>query len=170
VSGARKTYLDSTANLDLAEQTAKQDYGIDPGFNDYQANPTSRAAALEAAYKTANRGTMAGAGYQLYSGSTSNRLGTNRRDYDFNRDSLAKEYRDYLNEIGTGRLKAKEDQEREEREAYWDRIEAAENAPVTPIAPPTPSGPGAYSKNKRGPRYGISTNKAAPAPKKKGKK
>src|ERR1044072_4070193 len=149
VAGANKRYLDATNDFDLAEQTAKQDYGLDPGFNDYKSNPYSRAALLEQSYQTANRGTMNSAGLQLYSGSTSNRLNANRATNAINRDSLAKSYRDALQEISTGRTKAAEDKAREEQEAYWDRIAEAEANEPEAAAAPAASG-GAKAKAKKG--------------------
>ena len=165
VAGANKKYLDSSGNFDLQEQQAKQDFGLDPGFNDYKSNPNSRAALLEQTYLTANRGTMNSAGLQLYSGSTSNRLGGNRANYSANRDQLAKSYRDALGEIGAGRLKAAEEKAEAEREAEWERIAAAEG--VEPEAEAAPA-PGGKKRPKR--RKPAPVAPAVPAPGKKKKR
>jgi hypothetical protein len=138
VAGAQKSYLDASGNFDLAEQNAKQEFGLDPGFNDYKVNPNSRAALLEETYLKGNRGITNSAGLQLYSGSTSNRLGANRTDYGVNRDQLAKTYRDALGEISAGRTKAAEEKAEKEREAEWERISAAESA--EPEAEAAPAG------------------------------
>lgn len=140
VSGARKSYLNASADFDLAERGAKQDFGLDPGFNDYKSNPYSRAALLEQSYQAANRGTMNSAGYQLYSGSTSNALYGNRARADENRDALAKAYRDALGEIKTARTQAAEEKAEREAEAEWERISAAEGAELDPDAAPAPGG------------------------------
>jgi hypothetical protein len=147
VSGARKSYLDASGNFDLNEQTAKRDFGLDPGFNDYKSNPNSRAALLEQSYQAQNRGTTNSAGLQLYSGSTSNRLGANRANYGTNRDELAKAYRDSLGEISAGRTKAAEDKAEKEREAEWERIAAAEGS--EPEAEASPAGKAKAKKPSR---------------------
>lgn len=172
VAGAQKSYLNASGNFDLAEQTAKQDFGLDPGFNDYKANPNSRAALLEQTFNQRNRGTMNSAGLQLYSGSTSNRLATNRSAYSGDRDQLAKAYRDALGEITTGRVKAQEDKETAEREAYWDRVGAAEDAPLDAETAPAPGAPKAKAKKKTSDRkkqtqVAVANSRAAPAGKKK---
>lgn len=137
VNAARRGYLGSQTNFDLAEQEAKQDYGLDQGFNDYKANPYSRAALLEQSYQNANRGTMNSAGLQLYSGSTSNALGSNRSTLDLNRNNLANSYREALGEITAGRTKAAEEKAEKERQAEWERIEAAEaQEPEGEASPP----------------------------------
>jgi len=153
VAGARKSYLDASGNFDLAEQTAKQDFGLDPGFNDYKSNPYSRAALLEQSYQNANRGTMNNAGLQLYSGSTSNALGANRGVYSQNRDELAKTYRDALGEITAGRTKAAEEKAEREREAEWERIAGAEGAELDPQTAPGGGG-GKKGKPKSKPKGG----------------
>lgn len=147
VSGANRSYLNANVNFDLAEQGAKQDFGLDPGFNDYQSNPYSRAALLQQSYLNANRGTMNSAGLQLYSGSTSNRLSANRSANAQGRDQLAKAYRDALGEISTGRAKAAEAKAEATQQAYWDRIEAAEGS--EPEAAAAPEAGGGQRKRKR---------------------
>lgn len=165
IAGARRKYLDAEGNYDLAEQTAKQDFGLDSGFNDYQSNPNSRAALLEQTYLNHNRGIMNSAGLQLYSGSTSNRLGANRTAYGTNRDQLAATYRDALGEIGAKRSQAAEEKAEAEQAAEWDRIGAAENAPLDPEA-----APGAKAKSKakaRRPKRAIADNRPAPPPRRR---
>lgn len=170
VGNAQKTYLDATANYDLAEQTAKQDYGIDPGFNDHQSNPNSRAAALEQAYLRNNQGTMNSAGLQLYSGSTSNRLASNRSNYGVNRDQLMKSYRDALNEISQGRTDAAQAKSDEGIDAYWDSVSEAEDAPLDPAAAPPKKKPQKKKDRKQQTKQAVAAARPAQAPKKKGKK
>ncbi|MGH2939564.1 MAG: hypothetical protein ACRDPE_15760 [Solirubrobacterales bacterium] len=136
VDEARKKYLNTINDINLNEQTSKQEYGLDSGFNDYKANPYSRAALLEKSYETANRGTTNSAGIQLYSGSTSNRLGANRSTRDLNYNNLRGEYQNTLNELNAGRTRAAEAEHETEQEAYWNRIrEAEEHEPVAEAAP-----------------------------------
>lgn len=171
VAGARKNYLDSYANFDLAEQGAKQDFGLEAGFNDYKTNPYSRAALLEESFQKGNRGTVNAAGLQLYSGSTSNRLFNNRTNYGKGRDELMKQYQEALGEIGTGRREAAERKSEEEREAYWDRVGAAEGAPLeADTAPPgaPPGAPGKKQNRKKQTQQAVANNRAV-APRKKGK-
>jgi len=148
VSGARRKYLNAEGNLDLSEAQAKQEFGLDPGFNDYQSNPNSRAALLEQTYLNHNRGIMNSAGLQLYSGSTSNRLGNNRSAYGANRDQLASTYRDALGEIGAKRTQAAEEKAEAEQGAEWDRIGDAEKAPLDPEAAPGRGGKAPRGKAK----------------------
>jgi hypothetical protein len=171
VGGARKNYLDSSANFDLAELTAKQDYGIDPGFNDYLANPNARAALLEQTFQRKNKGTVNSSGLQLYSGSTSNRLNANRSNYGVARDELAKSYRDALGEITSGRTKAEQDLEGTEVDAGWDRVGEAEAAPLDPsTAPAKPAAKKPQANRKQQTKAAVANARPAPAPKKKGKK
>lgn len=170
VAGARRKYLTEGANFDLAEQQAKQEFGLEgpseaagakkrremgmgwqggPAFNDYKANPFSRAALLEESYRNANRGTVNAAGMQLYAGSTSNALGSNRRVYDQSRDELAKAYQEALGEISAGRAKAAEERAEREREAEWERISAAEGAELDPEAAPSGGGRGRSGNRQR---------------------
>ncbi len=135
VGEANKKYLNTLNNLDLTEQSEKQEYGLDPGFNDYKANPYSRAAALEQSFETANRGTTNAAGLQLYSGSTSNKLGANRTTRDGNFNNLQSEYQNALNTVSQSRAKAKEEQAETDQEAYWNSVrEAEEHEPVAEAA------------------------------------
>lgn len=180
VNAARRNYLGENTNFDLAERAAKQDFGLDRGFNDYKANPYSRAALLEQSYQNANRGTVNSRGLQLYSGSTSNVLGSNRSTYDSNRDQLAKAYRDALGEISTGRAKSAQEKAEREREAESERITAAEaQEPDAEAAPPGEGGGGGggggggkkkkQPKQKPKPGPGIGPGKPVSKPKKKGK-
>lgn len=158
VAGARRNYLNSQSNFDLAEQEAKADYGLDQGFNDYKANPYSRAALLEQSYRDANRGTVNTSGLRLYSGSTSNALAGNRSTRDLSYNNLANTYREALGEITKGRTEAAERRAEEEREAEWKRIMAAEESePDAEAAPPGPANAKKKpksSKKKGGPAVG----------------
>lgn len=170
VAGGNKKYLNASGNLDLAEQAAKQDYGLDPGYNDYKVNPNSRAALLEEKFQQGNRGVVNSAGLNLYSGSTSNRLANNRTVNAQNRDTLAKSYREALGGISAERTKAAEEKAETEQGAYWDRIGKAEEAPLDPSTAPGKSK--AKSKAKAKTKQSITKTAIAnnkPAKKGKGK-
>lgn len=138
VAGARRSYLNSQNDFNLSEREAEQEFGLAPGFNDYKANPYSRAALLEKSYLDANRGTINSAGLNLYSGSTSNALGSNRGIYGENRDQLQRSYLGAQGEIRAGRAKAAQERAEREQEAEWERIAAAEGADLDPEAAPAP--------------------------------
>ena len=169
VNEARRNYLDSQGNFELARKEAEQDYGLAPGFNDYKANPYSRAALLEQSYQNANRGTTNSAGLQLYSGSTSNALAGNRSTKDLNYDNLSRAYNEALGGITKGETEAKERKAEEEREAEWRRIEAAEASEPDSEASPAGGGGGGGWRGQAPKGKGAGT--IAPfKPKKKGKK
>lgn len=137
ISNANRNYLGANTNLDFAETGVRQDFGLDPGYNDYKSNPYSRAALLEQHFQEGNRGVMNNANLQLYSGSTGNRLTQNRQGYSQDRDSLMRAYRDALQEIQDKRLAAQEERGNQETEAGWDAVSAAEDAPLDSTQAPT---------------------------------
>lgn len=131
-AAARQKYANTVGGLGLQKTATEQDFGISPGYNDYQANPWSRMALLEQQYQKANRGTtnsMAAAG-QLYAGATSNALDSNRQFDAQERDSLEKTYRNKLQELSDQEAAAKANEGAELNEAGWKRLEAAERAPL----------------------------------------
>lgn len=144
VSAARSKYNNTMTGLGLQRTATEQDYGLAPGYNDYQSNPYSRAALLESSFQRANRGSLNSyaASGQLYAGSLSNALGGDRSSYDRNRDSLSKAYRDALQEIGDRETGAANDKGEAENEAYWRRVEGAEKEPLEPMEAPEPGGRG----------------------------
>lgn len=162
VSGARRKYLNEGIGFDLSEQQAKQEFGLEAGFNNYQSNPYSRAALLEAEFQKANRGTMNSAGRALYGSSTSNALGANRAGYGRNRNELANAYREALGEISTGRARATQEKADSEAEAEWERISSAEEAPLEPQAAPAGKGRGrGRGGGKRNQRPAVAPSKPA---------
>lgn len=140
MGAAGRRYLSRTGDFDLDEATAKQDFGLDDGFNDYKVNPNSRAALLEDSFQSSQRGVTNTAGLDLYSGGTGNRLAANRESFSQNRDALEKLYRDTLGSIGGERTKASEDRGNEEDEAAWDRANEASDAPLDPDTAPAKGG------------------------------
>lgn len=140
VGNARAKYNNALINAGLAQTTAQQEYGLDTGFNDYQANPYSRAALLEQSFQRANRGSTnsyASSG-QLYAGSLSNALTANRSSYGESRDSLEKTYRAALQEIEDRKTQARNDMNDEIAGAGWDRVSAASAADLQPDTSPAP--------------------------------
>lgn len=162
VGGARNKYNSALINAGYAQTAAQQEYGLDPGFNDYKANPYSRAALLEQSYLKANRGsnTSYAAQGQLYAGSLSNALDANRSAYGQSRDSLEKAYRDALHEIDERRTNARNEMNDEIAQAGWDRVTSASGADLEPETSPEGKKSGAKSnknskpnnqgKNKKG--------------------
>lgn len=138
ISGARKSYLDATGSTTLDEETLKQEFGLDGPYADVTSNPNSRAALLEETFKQHNAGTMNTAGYNLYSGSTGNRLNANRVGYGRDRDQLEQLYRDELQKLNDRRLEAAERKQGEEGEADWERVQHAEEEPLDPTQAPQP--------------------------------
>jgi hypothetical protein len=141
VANARAKFNSANTGLDYQKTREDQEYGLTPGFNDYQSNPYSRAALLEQSYQRADRGSTNSyaASGQLYAGSLQNSLGVNRGNYGQGRDSLEKAYRDALQEITQKRLAAQNEENEEISNADWKRIEAAENAELEPETSPEPS-------------------------------
>lgn len=162
VGNAHNKYNSALINAGYAQTAAQQEYGLDPGFNDYKANPYSRAALLEQSYLKANRGSITSyaAQGQLYAGSLSNALGANRSAYGQSRDSLEKAYRDALHEIDERRTNARNEMNDEIAQAGWDRVTAASGADLEPETSPAPknskakaannSKPSNQGKNKKG--------------------
>lgn len=149
VAGAQKSYLTGQGDLNAAERSVKQDFGLE---NDYAANPYSRAALLQENFQRANRGTTNSAGLQLYSGSTGNHLAANRESYGQSRDQLERSYREALGQINEKRVQEREEREAAEREAEFDRNEKAAEADLEPEA--APQGGGGGNKRRRRKRRG----------------
>jgi hypothetical protein len=128
--GAHKKYEDTISGLHLKKTAEDQEYGLGPGYNDYQSNPYSRAALLEKTFMTANRGTSnaSAAAGQLYGGSLGNALNVNRGNYDQGHDSLEKAYRAALQGISDEEAAAKQRETDEINEAAWRRLENAESS------------------------------------------
>jgi hypothetical protein len=182
VAGAHDKYANTISNLGVKKTAADQDFGLGDGYNDYKANPYSRAALLEQSYMKANRGTgnsYAAAG-QLYAGSLSTAYDANRGARDQEHDSLEKQYRDALQGIRDEELNAKNEEIDAIDEAGWNRIQKAGEAPLDPdTAPESGGGSGGDStknssaKNKPTPKKkqviheAVSNNRALPSGKKK---
>lgn len=140
-AGSASKFNNTNISLDLKQKALEQDYGLDAGFNDYQTNPYSRAALLEQTYQRANRGTVnsyAAAG-QLYAGSTQNELGYNRDSNSLGSNSLWKEHNAALQGIRDERAAASANQNAENNEAGWKRVERAGEAPLDPSTSPEPA-------------------------------
>src|ERR1700749_1508782 len=66
---AKAKYGNALAGISANRLMAQQEYGLDPGFNDFASNPYSRAAELEQSFQRKDRASqtsMGGAGH-LYS-------------------------------------------------------------------------------------------------------
>ena len=154
VSAARAKYNNALAALGYNRQAVQQDYGLDAGFNDYKANPYSRAALLEGTFQKANRAsqTSLGEAGQLYSGALQNQLGYNRSAHDQDMNSLRSAYQNALQEIRNKELASADDLGEAIGEAGWRRVEAAEREPLDPSSV---AGPGRGRKSKGRPRIGV---------------
>jgi hypothetical protein len=161
VAGADKNYGDKYAYLQSKRLTTEQNFGIDPGFNDYANNPYSRAALLRKSYDTAVRGSTnsyAAAGH-LYSGSLHNAQGANRGAYDQGYDALNKEYLASLGDIDHESAQALEDRENARNEAEWQRLQTAQGEPLEPQTAPEGRG-GGGSKGKKSVNHKAKQNVA----------
>jgi len=165
VSGARTKFANSQIGIAANRLSLQQEYGLDPGFNDYQTNPWSRAALLEQSFQRSNRGSltsMAAAGH-LYSGSLQNQLGYNRTNRDREDNNLRGEYLAKLGELQAKERAAEDELHGGEAEASWRRVEAAEKEPLDTSTvsggkgggKKKKSGGGSYAKTKGGNKYGI---------------
>jgi len=153
---ANLRYQNSLTALGAQRSALQQDYGLDPGFNDLKANPYSRAAALEQAYRRNQRGSgtsLAAAG-QLYSGASQNAETYNREHNAQDRDALEKVYRAALQDLTNQEVEAGDRRNAELSEAGWRRVEGASSAPLEPA--PVPGG---KTKPKKA-KAGISNNKS----------
>lgn len=164
VGNARAAHQRTSRGLDRSKRAVEQDYGLAPGYNDYQANPFSRAALLQDAFKRGNRAITGSAGYQLYSGSTGNKLASNRRDYGQQRHELESEYQRELREIAERRAESREQREEDITDATYDRNVAAEETDLDPdaVGPPSKKKGAGKPKPKRGKKRGRGRKKNRP--------
>jgi hypothetical protein len=137
-AGADAKYNNALLNAGYKKTAYQQEYGLDPGFNDYKANPYSRAALLEQTFQRANRasGNSLAAGGQLYSGASQNAETYNREHKGQETNALEGAYRKALqgvNEEEAGALTAREE---EKANAKWKAIEAASAAELEPGTAP----------------------------------
>lgn len=153
-SGAERNYGNKLAGLGAQRVIAQQNYGIDPGFNDYANNPYSRAALLRKAYEANSQGdtTSYAARGQLYAGSLVNAQAADQSDYNQGYNALNKEYLQNLSQIDQEKAQALEARENAINEAGWQRLEAAQNAPLEP-APGNPKAKNATPTGVKFPFY-----------------
>jgi hypothetical protein len=166
-SAARAKYQNALAALGYNRTSLQQDYGLDAGFNDYKANPYSRAAELQNSYERANRAsqTSMGAAGHLYSGSTQNQLTYNAVSKDRGYNDLRTAYQNALQEIRNKELGAGDEMNEALANAMWQRVEAAQSQPLDPTVvagpAPAPAGRGSYAKSKKHGKYGIGKGRRA---------
>lgn len=153
-AGADAKYNAALLNLGYKRQAYQQEYGLDPGYNDYKANPYSRAALLEQTYRRANRasGNSLAAMGQLYSGASQNAETYNRENNAQERNALESTYRKALQGVNEEEAGALATREEEKAAARWKAIEAAANAELEPeAAPAAPSSGGGGKKTNQKP-------------------
>lgn len=173
-AGADAKYNNALLNAGYKKTAYETEYGLDPGFNDYTANPYSRAALLEQSYKRADRssGNSLAAAGQLYSGASQNAESYNREHDAQERNSLEATYRKALQGVGEEEAGALNTREEERAAAKWKAVEAAGSAELEPQTAPAGSGGnnGPTKKVNQKPIAAKAFAKAiANAPKKKGK-
>jgi hypothetical protein len=170
VAGARAKYGNALIGANANRLSAEQEYGFDPGFNDFAANPYSRAALLERSYQRANRAsqTSLGSAGHLYSGALQNQLSYNRSGHDQEENSLRTAYQQALANIQAREREAEDELRGAEADAAWKRVEAAGRQPLDPSIAPSGGGgssdgsaPGSYAKTKKGTRYGVAKGRKA---------
>lgn len=138
VAGANAKYNNALLNSGYKKTAYEQEYGLDPGFNDYKANPYSRAALLEKTYQRSQRasGNSLAAGGQLYSGASQNAETYNREHNSQERNALESTYRKALQGVNEEEAGALNTREEEKAAAKWKAVEAASNAELEPDASP----------------------------------
>jgi DNA-binding transcriptional MerR regulator len=144
VAGADAKYNNALLNSGYKRTAYEQEYGLDPGYNDYKANPYSRAALLEKTYQRSQRasGNSLAAAGQLYSGASQNAETYNREHKDQERNALEATYRKALQGVTEEETGALNTREEEKANAKWKAVEAAGNAPLEPDASPAGTGGG----------------------------
>lgn len=138
---ALNTAFDNT-NLSLNQQdfATRQAYGLDPQFADPTQNPYTKAALLQASYLKANHGSTnsyASQG-QLYAGSLSNALDTNRSSYGAGYDELNRAYLGDLGNIQGQRTAAANTRDLGISDAFGDRVDRAIAQAPDPTTAPAP--------------------------------
>lgn len=135
VGGSNTKYNNSLINIAARRNLLKQEYGIDAGYNDYQANPYSRAALLEQTFQRANRAsqTSYGSAGQLYAGSLQNQMSYNRDNRGREDNAMQSAYQSALQDLIDAETTAGDLRNSEIGDAGWKRIEAASNADLEPV-------------------------------------
>jgi len=137
-AGADAKYNNALLNARYKKTAYGQEYGLDPGYNDYKANPYSRAALLEQTFQRANRasGNSLAAGGQLYSGASQNAETYNREHKGQETNALEGSYRKSLQGVNEEEAGALTNREEEKANAKWKAIEAASAAELEPDTAP----------------------------------
>lgn len=144
IAGADAKYNNALLNAGYKRTAYEQEYGLDNGFNDYKANPYSRAALLEKTYQRSQRasGNSLAASGQLYSGASQNAETYNREHNSQERNALEATYRKALQGVNEEEASALNSREEAKAAARWKAIEAASNAALEPDASPAGEGSG----------------------------
>lgn len=158
-TNADAKYNNALLNAGYKKTAYEQEYGLDPGFNDYKANPYSRAALLEQSFQRANRasGNSLAAGGQLYSGASQNAETYNREHKGQETNSLESAYRKALQGVNEEEAGALTTREEEKGNAKWKAIEAAGNAELEPDTAPAGANP--YAEQSGGVKVKVTNKK-----------
>lgn len=148
-AGAIRKGSDSLATLQANDEIQKRNFGIESGYDN---SPYSQAALLQRRHDIEHRGALAGAGRQLYAGSTVNHLrGT---DFAFSRDmtSLREQAEAAAQQNARERTAAEHDEQNAAEEAQAGAIERAEEA--EPDASAAPAGKKKIRRKNQGKKGG----------------
>jgi hypothetical protein len=151
-ANADAKYNNALLNAGYKKTAYETEYGLDPGFNDYKANPYSRAALLEQSYKRADRssGNSLAASGQLYSGASQNAESYNREHDLQERNALESTYRKALQGVNEEEAGALNEREEAKAAAKWKAVEAASAAELEPDTAPGGSQSNPYAEQAGG--------------------
>jgi hypothetical protein len=160
-AGAEAKYNNALLNAGYKKQAYETEYGLDPGYNDYKANPYSRAALLEQTFQRANRAgtTSLGAAGQLYSGASQNAETYNREHNAQERNSLESAYRKALQGVTEEEAGALASREEEKAAAKWKGVEAASNAELESETAPAATKANPYAEQAGGVKVKVKNKK-----------
>lgn len=158
-AGADAKYNNALLNAGYKKTAYETEYGLDPGFNDFKANPYSRAALLEQSFQRANRasGNSLAASGQLYSGASQNAETYNREHDAQERNALEGTYRKALQGVNEEEAGALSTREEEKAAAKWKAVEAAGAAELEPTTAPGKTNP--YAEQAGGVKVKVTNKK-----------
>lgn len=151
-AGALAKRNNTLTGLNAGWGRTQQEYGLEGPWADYASNPFSRAALLQRSYDNAKRGTLNGAGNQLYAGSYVNSQNQNTHQFSLGRNELQNAYANAQAEYISKQQEAENAYNESLAEAAWNRVNAGLQSQPEPMpaAPgPTPPAPGQQPANRR---------------------
>lgn len=131
-NSAQRLYEEKETGLGAGWYQTQQEFGLDPGFNDFSTNPYSKAAQLQRSYdqaKLSSVNSFAARGH-LYSGALVGREEGNERNLNEGTNSLRNAYSQAQAQKVASELSAEEARNNTDNEAEWKAIQAANEAPL----------------------------------------